>query len=96
MNAEAERYVKACNQESLNLGSAAVRLHALRNLKLKTAIKVMTLLHLRRGQRVLERSCMRMPSLSQTCKYVITLVGDKLNSSSYTGKPLFARAPAAV
>lgn len=41
MNAEADRYVKACDQESEKLGSAAAaRLHALQNLKLKTAVKV--------------------------------------------------------
>ena len=43
MNAEADRYVQACEQERLNLGSAAAaRLHALQNLKLKTAVKVVT------------------------------------------------------
>jgi hypothetical protein len=47
MNAEADRYVQACDQESLTLGSAAAaRVHALQNLKLKTAVKVLTLLHL--------------------------------------------------
>jgi hypothetical protein len=42
MNAEADTYVQACKQESLKHGSAAAaRLHALQNLKLKTAIKVL-------------------------------------------------------
>jgi hypothetical protein len=48
MNAEEERYVQACNQESLKFGPAAARLCALRSLKLKTAIKVLTILHLQR------------------------------------------------
>jgi hypothetical protein len=48
MNAEEERYVQACNQESLKLGPAGARLCALRSLKLKTAIKVLT---------ILQRSC---------------------------------------
>lgn len=61
------------------MGSAAARMHALRNLKLKTAVKVMMPRHL---QRSAEWSCMHMPSCSQTCKYHVVLVDDKLNSSS--------------
>lgn len=39
MNAEADRYISACTEESARLGSAAARLQALQKLRLKTAVK---------------------------------------------------------
>ena len=67
MNAEEERYVQACNQESLKLGSAAARLYALRSLKLKTAIKVLTILHLQRFMYPISGSAYTCPILRRTC-----------------------------
>lgn len=81
MNAEEERYVQACNQESLKLGPAAARLYALRSLKLKTAIKVLMILHLQRLMYLIRTTVQYLPYIAADVHHRVTRAADKLKST---------------